>query len=83
MYIHVGMLLFGDTILQLYVLRFGLILSLFLPVLKSIIQVVYHLLSRKAKISLRHFFVDLIQCFWLIGCVIQIFLSPGTVINVY
>ena len=80
-HMHVGMLLFGDNVLELHILRFGLIVSLVLPVLMSGVQMVDHLLSPKTKTSLGQFCDDLTHCFWLIGCFIQILVGPGTCSN--
>lgn len=71
------MVLFGGAAVELYLLQFGLTVSLFLPVLKGVFHMVYYLLPYKLKISLGQFFADLIQSICLIGYFIQLLISPG------
>ena len=62
-----------------HLFRFGLLVTLFVPVLKFVVQIVCSQLPRKVKMSLKQFFVDLNDGLWFIGSVIRTFIvSPGT-----
>ena len=78
-YIYVGIVLFGETITELHLFRFGLLVTLFVPVLKFVVQMVCDQLPRKLNMSLKQFFIDLNDGLWFIGSVIRTFIvSPGT-----
>ena len=78
-FLYVGGVIFGDTITELHLFRFGLLLSLFVPVLKFVVQMLGSWLPRKLEMSLNNFFIDLNDGLWFIGSVIRKFLvSPGT-----
>ena len=65
--------------MELHLFRFGLLLSLFIPVLKFVVQMVGGQLSTKIKMSLKQFFIDLNDSLWFIGSVIRTFIvCPGT-----
>ena len=71
--------LFGETITELHLFRFGLLLSLFVPVLKFVVSLLGGRLPRKLKMSLKQFFIDLNDCLWFITSITKTFLvSPGT-----
>ena len=73
-----GMVLFGDVIFELILLRFGLFLWLLLPVLRIIAEAVYHNLPSKVKASLKQLYVHLKDCVWFIGSLIKEFIiNPG------
>ena len=77
--LYVGGVLFGETITELHLFRFGLLLSLFVPVLKFVVQMVGGRLPKKLKMLLKQFVIDLSDCFWFIGSVIRTFIvSSGT-----
>ena len=60
-------------------IRFGLLVTLFVPVLKFVVQMVGGQLPGKLKMSLKNVFIDLNDGLWFIGSVIRTFLvSPGT-----
>ena len=78
-FLYVGGVIFGDTITELHLFRFGLLLSLFVPVLKFVVQMLGSWLPRKLKVSLKHFIIDLNDSLQFIGSVIRTFIvSPGT-----
>ena len=83
-YFHpLGIVLFGDMITELHLLRFGLILSLSLPILKSILKVIYHQLPSKVRTLLRQFCVDLSSCLSFVASLIWRFtITPGTQVPV-
>ena len=65
--------------MELHIFLFGLLLSLFIPVLKFVVQMVCGLLPRKLKMSLKQFLIDLNGGLWFIGSVIRTFIvNPGT-----
>ena len=73
-----GMVLFGDVIFELILLRFGLFLWLLLPVLRIIVKAVRHNLPSKVKASLEQLYVHLKDCLWFIGSFIKEFIiNPG------
>ena len=78
-FLYIGSVLFGETITELHLFRFGLLLGLFVPVLKFVVLIVGGRLPRKLKMSLIQFFIDLNDGLWFIGSVIRTFIvSPGT-----
>ena len=77
-FIYIGGVIFGETITELHLFRFGLLLGLFVPVLKFVVQMLGGRLPRKLKMSLKQF-IDLNDSLWFIGSVIRtFFVSPGT-----
>ena len=49
----------------------------------SALQMINHLLSRKVRLSLQKFCIDLIHSLWLIGHLIWVLSYPGMPINNY
>ena len=69
--------LFDGSNWKLHLLQFGLTIYFSFGILMSALQIVNYLLLHKVRLSLRQFYIDLIDSLWLIGQLIKILSYPG------